>query len=116
MTSTATKTDVAGNVTTSTASYRVLGTWLARSKQVGSAWTLGKGSRRVLHVMSTRAPKLSGSDAVTASSFRLVGRSGAITEWVAFLTAPDSLKAGRTVSLRLTSSQGAQTVRLSITR
>ncbi|WP_165355098.1 Ig-like domain-containing protein [Nocardioides oleivorans] len=116
MTTTVTTADVAGNTTTSTASYQVLGTWLARSKQVGSAWTLGKGSRRVLHVMSTKAPRLSGSDAVTASTFRMVGRTGGITEWVASLTASSSLKAGRTVSLKLTSSQGAQTVRLSIIR
>ena len=116
MTSTVTATDVAGNATTRTVRYDVLDVWVARSRQDGSAWTVRRGTGRVLHVMSTQAPRLARNGAITASRFKMAGRKGEITHWVATVRPRASVKPNRVVTLRLTSSEGKQGVRVRVTR
>ncbi|NPD04117.1 hypothetical protein HN031_05400 [Nocardioides sp. zg-1308] len=110
MTSTATVTDLAGNTATSSATYEVLDVWVARSKQDGSSWTVRKGTWSSLHVMSTKAPKLRHSGAVKASRFRMVGRRGDITHWVA------SVRPERSTKLQVVTSAGNRSLQLRVTR
>lgn len=116
MASTVTATDVAGNATTRTVRYEVLDVWVARSRKDGSAWTVRRGTGRVLHVMSTEAPRLAGNGAISASRFKMAGRKGGITHWVATISPRGSVTPNRTVALRLTSSEGKQRVQVRITR
>ena len=116
MASTVTATDVAGNATTRTVRYQVLDVWVARSRKDGSAWTVRRGTGRVLHVMSTEAPRLARNGAISASRFKMAGRKGGITHWVATVRPRGSVTPNRTVALRLTSSEGKQRVQVRITR
>lgn len=116
MASTVTATDVAGNATTRTVRYQVLDVWVARSRKDGSAWTVGRGAGRVLHVMSTGAPRLARNGAISSSRFKMAGRKGGITHWMATIRPRGSVTPNRTVALRLTSSEGKQAVRVRITR
>ena len=105
-----TATDVAGNTTTSSATYDVLDVWVARSTRNGSSWTVRSGKSSNLHVMSTKAPRLKASGAVKTTRFRMVGRTGGITHWVA------SVRTDRVSQVKVVSWKGVTVVRLRVKR
>ena len=116
ITSTATATDVAGNVATESATYRVHDAWLSKSSFENGAWSIAQGKRRVLHVMSDGQPTLKPRSGVAASRFTREGQRYGLSYWSATITVQDSVKPGTVLRLRVGGDAAKRIVKARVTR
>lgn len=114
VTSTVTVTDQAGNVSTATKAYSVLGAWVAGSELRKGAWRVQRGDTARVHIISEEKPYV--KNRAAAGRFRFFGKDDGRKRWVGALRVRGSARPGDVVKVKIRTDDGHRVVKLRITR